>query len=129
MRTFARHALEIRQSIQSEIHFSGRAAVLVPPYFVEEIVGDVSLVNKIDKSVLGINAGRDDVSVDLVAVAENYSFRLSPFDQNLCGGGLRADLYPRFAGGVSNRIRDSAGATAGKSPGPEGSVDFAHVVM
>src|SRR6267143_1139739 len=42
---------------------------------------------------------------------------------------LRAGFHAEFARGGGDGVADGAGAAAAESPGPEGAVDFAHVMV
>ncbi len=126
---FAGHALEVRQAVEREIHFAGGAAVLVAANLFQEVVGDVAGLDEVDEGVLRVDAGGNDVGVNFVAVAEDDALRFAFLDDDLCGRCLRADFDSCFAGRVGNGIRDRTRAAARESPGTEGAVDFAHVVM
>src|ERR1700675_1405900 len=119
MSAFARHALEVWEAVKGKGHFAGRTAALVAARFVEEVVGDVAGLDEVDEGVFGIDAGRDDVGVDLIAVAEHYALRLAVLDEDFRSGGFGANLDACFASCVGDGVGDCARTAAGKAPGAE----------
>src|SRR5260370_22788376 len=97
-----------------------------------EFVGEIAGLDHLCKSEPRIDAGGDNVGVNLVAITEHYADGASVLDVVLNDDpgnrGFGADFGSGLASGVGNRVRDGAGATARESPGTEGAVNLAHVV-
>ncbi len=52
----ARQACEIGERVESEIYFSGRAAIFVTAHFLDEFVGEAARVHHFQKCEIRINA-------------------------------------------------------------------------
>src|SRR5258707_352773 len=76
-----------------------------------------------------IDAGGNDAGGNFFTRFEGDAGGAAVFDEDFLDGGLRAGFHAEFAGGGGDGVADGAGAAAAESPGPEGAVDFAHVVM
>ena len=69
------------------------------------------------------------VGKDLLPALEHDPGGLAVLDEDLCDGGLGADLGAQRAGRAGDGRSHATGAALGDAPGPEGAVDLAHVVM
>ena len=76
-----------------------------------------------------IDAGRNNVGVNFVAVREHNAGGASVLDDDFGNRSFGANFNSGLASGVGNRVRDGAGAAARESPGTERAVNLAHVVM
>src|SRR5580700_8784211 len=129
MRTWTGQALEVGERVQGHIHLARRPTELVAINFTEEFLREIALFDESDKSLPRVEAGRNDVGVDFIAIGENNALGLARLDDDICDPRLSTDFDASFAGSVSNRIRDCAGSSASKSPGAECAVDLAHVMV
>src|ERR1700692_1505085 len=123
------HALEVRQAVERHIHLSGRSTVFEAVDVFEKVGRKVLCFNELIKRKSGIDARRNCVGKDFVAISEDDAFRLAIFDNNSRDGGLCANLNSSFASRIANRIRNRSGSAASESPGAESAVNFSHVVM
>src|SRR5262245_3923105 len=89
----------------------------------------MSTVDELDKSMAGVDAGRNYVAVKFVPIGQHHAFGLSIFHDDFDDAGLGPDFYSSFARRTGNCIGDRARAPARKSPGAECPVNFSHVVM
>ncbi len=78
---------------------------------------------------MGIDAGGDDVAADFFAGLEDYAGGAAVFVEDFSDRGVGANFNAQFAGSGSDGIGDLASAAAAETPGTEGAIDFAHVVM
>src|SRR6266403_1345365 len=76
-----------------------------------------------------IDAGRNDVGGNFFTRFEGDAGGAAVFDEDFLDGGWRADFHAEFARGGGDGVADGACAAAAESPGPEGAVDFAHVMV
>ena len=126
---FSRHAGEVGQRVEREVHFARRAAEFVALHFLTEIVGQVLGVDHLQERQVGIDARRNDGRVVLVAAGRRYADRLAVFDQDLRNRYLGLDFDASFARRVGDGVGDRAGAAARETPGAKCAVDLAHVVV
>ena len=129
MQAVPRHAFEIRQAVERHVDFAGGPAELVALHAFHEIIGQIAGLDHLGKRKPRIDAGRNHVSVNFVAAREHNAGGASVLDHDAGNRGPGADFNSGLASGVGNSVGDGAGAATRKSPGSEGSVDFAHVVM
>ncbi len=78
---------------------------------------------------LRVNAGDDGPSVDFLTALQCNAGRLAVLDDHLLDAGLGADLGTQLSGRRSDRFAHRTGAAFGEPPGPEHTVDLAHVVV
>ena len=121
--------LEVRQRVERQIHFAGRPAILVAVYVFQKFRGQRACLEKFRESQPGVDARRNDVGINLVAVGEHHAFGFAVLHDDLRDRGLGADFGAGFAGRIGDGVGNCSGAAAGKSPGAEGAVNFSHVVM
>ncbi len=76
-----------------------------------------------------IDARRNCVGIDFVAVGEHDAFGFAVFHDDFRDGGLGANFCASFAGRVADGVGNCTGAAARESPGSECAVDFSHVVV
>src|SRR5579863_7756259 len=95
----------------------------------EKILGQMTRLDHAEKSLMRVEAGGDHASLQLIAVGEHDSRRAALLDQDFRDRRLSANLDVGLAGRVRNGVRDGAGAAARESPGAEGAVNLAHVVV
>ena len=79
--------------------------------------------------MMGIDAGGDDVAANFLAGLEDHAGGAAIFVEDFPDRSIGADFDAEFAGSGSDGVGDLAGAAAAETPGAEGAVDFAHVVM
>src|SRR6185369_5859639 len=89
----------------------------------------MSTIDELDKSMAGIDAGRNYVGVKFIPIGQHHAFGLSIFHHDFDDAGPGPDFYSSFARRTGNCIGDCAGATTRKPPGAERPVNFSHVVM
>ena len=121
--------LKSGSAIQRDVHLAGRSAEFVALHFFQKFAGKLALFEELDEGEAGIDAGGNDVAVDLVAILQNDALSAIVLYQDLCNRRFGADLDANFAGGVGDGVGDCAGAAARKSPGTKRAVNFSHVVM
>ena len=112
MASGARHAGEIRERVESEVHFSGRATIFVASNFFDEIAGEFAGIDKFQEREIWIETGRNDTRVNFFAALENHAVRSSIFKQNFRDGCFRADFNTGFARGAADSIGNSARAAS-----------------
>src|SRR5277367_3007373 len=78
----AGQAGEIRQVVESEIHFAGGAAIFVAANVFEEIGGKFAGFDELQKREIGIDARRDDVGANFFAAFEDHALRDAIFNEN-----------------------------------------------
>src|SRR5260370_9594649 len=78
---------------------------------------------------MGIDAGGKESGGNFFTRFEGNAGGAGGFDGGFLDGGLRADFHAEFARGGGDGVADGAGAAAAESPGAEGAVDFAHVMV
>jgi hypothetical protein len=120
---------EIGKRAEGHVDFAGGAAKFVALDAGDEIGGKILGVHKGKKSVMGIDAGRDDVAADFFAGLEDDTGGAAIFVEDFPDGGVGANFDAQFAGSGSDGIGDLASAAAAEAPGAERAIDFAHVVM
>ena len=76
-----------------------------------------------------VDAGDDDLGVDLVAVLEHDAVSAAVGHQQFRHAGAEADLGTEVARRAGDRLGHLAGAAAAEAPGAERAVDLTHVVM
>src|SRR5437868_9518866 len=113
------HALEIRQSIESEIDLAGRSAKFVTAHSLDKLSRQLVFVHQLGEGHSGIDAGGNDIGVDLIAIGKHDALGSPILYQNFRNASLGANFDSGFAGGIADCIGDSAGASAGESPGTE----------
>src|ERR1700688_288233 len=122
-------ALEVRQAVERHIHLARRSTVLEAVDVFEKIGGKMLGFDELVEREPRIDARRNCLGKDFVAISEDDAFRLAIFDNNSRDGGLCANLNSSFASRIANRIRHRSGSAASESPGAESAVNFSHVVM
>ena len=95
---------EVRQTIEREIHFAGRAAILVTLEIVGKIIRQVFFANHLHERQTRIDARRNHVRVNLIAIFQHDAFGLSVLQNDLCDRRFGANLRAGFARRVGNRI-------------------------
>src|SRR5580704_7277206 len=129
MRARSGETFEIGKCFECQIDLAGRAAEFVAAHTFEKISGELAGLEKFFEREMRINAGGDDVGEEFFAALENYSGRAAVFYQNFSDGRFRSNLNAGFARGVGDGVRNGARAAAAESPGAEGPVNFAHVMV
>src|SRR5258707_6032207 len=129
MRARTRQTFEVRQGIERNVDLARRATELVAADFLQKFVGKLAFFNKANESISWIDAGRNQVGVDLVTVLENHTLRAIVLDDDPRNRRFGANFGTKFAGGVGNGVGDGAGPTASKAPRAERAVNLAHVVV
>ena len=112
----ARQRPQVRQTIESHIHFSGRAAKLVTLDVLDKIFRQVLWADHLHERQTRIDAGRNYVSINFIAVCQDDATGFAVFQDDFFDGRLGANLRTSLARGVANRIRDGARASARQSP-------------
>src|SRR5579863_5762116 len=125
----SRHSLEIRQGVEREIHFARRTSELIAIDLFEKIVWQIPLFDHFDESKSRIDTRRNNVGVNLVSARQRHAFCFATLHDDLRNRRLGAYLNSGLARRIRYRVRNRAGAAAGKSPGAERAVDFSHIVM
>ncbi len=120
---------EFGETVEREVHFAGGAAIFVAANAFEEIAGQIAGLHKFFERQMRIDAGGDDGGGDFFAGFQDDAGCAAVLDEDSVDRRLRADFDAGFAGRCADGVRNGAGAAAAESPGAEGAVDFAHVVM
>src|SRR5947207_2675023 len=76
-----------------------------------------------------VDAGGDDGGGDFFTGLERDSRGASVFYDDAVDGGLRTNFHAGFACSGCNGVGNGAGAASAESPGAEGAIDFAHVMV
>src|SRR5580698_2010015 len=125
----AGEAGKIREAVESEIYFAGGPAIFVTAHVFQEIAGKFAGFDEFQEREIGVNARRDNVGVNFFAAFENDALRYAIFYKNFRYGHFFADFDAGFEGCTGDGVGNGAGAAAAETPGAEGAVDFAHVMM
>src|SRR5258708_14037571 len=129
MRARPRQTLEVRQGIERNVALARRATELVAADFLQKFVGKLAFFNKANESISWIDAGRNQVGVDLIAVLKDHALCAIVLHDDPRNRRFRANLRAQLAGRVGNGIGDGAGPAASKAPGAERAVNLSHVVV
>src|SRR5688572_22700613 len=86
-------------------------------------------LHKLQEGALRVCGRHDDFGLKFIAIFESDSDSASIPDDDLLYACVDSNLDPERFRGVKDRAADSARAILGKTPGSEGAVNFAHVVM
>ena len=86
------YGLEIRQRVERQVHLAGRAAILVAIHVFQKFRGQCARLKKFRKGQPGIDARRNDVGINLVAVGQHHAFGFAVLHDDLRDGGLGADF-------------------------------------
>ena len=81
VRADSRHALEIRQAVERHVDLAGRSAELVALHAFHEFVGQMAGLDHLGKREPRIDAGGNDVGINLVAVREHDADGASVLDR------------------------------------------------
>ena len=120
---------EVRQRVERQVDLARRSAKLVAPDVGHELVGQVLGADHAHERQVRVDARRDDLARQVVAVVEHDADRGRVLDDDLRDARVRADLGAGFARGAGDGVGDRAGPSARESPRPERTIDLAHVVM
>ena len=85
--------------------------------------------NHLNKRQTRIDARRNHLGINLIAIFEYYSLRLSILENDLLNRRFGADLGACFARRVCDRIRNRTSATSRQSPRAKGAVDLTHIMV
>src|SRR6266404_1012645 len=129
MGALAGQAFEIGERVESEIHFAGGAAEFVAADAFEEVIREFIGREKFLEGEMRVDAGGNYAGGNFFAGFESNAGSATVLYEDFVDGGLCADFHTEFAGGCGDSVADGTGAAAAESPGTEGAVDFAHVVM
>ena len=129
MRSGAGKRREVRQRVEREVHLSGRAAESIALHPLDELVRQQLLSNHRQERAPRVDARRDQIGLDLVAVLEHHAARAVLAHDNARDRRLGADLDAGLPRGGRNRFGDGAGAAAREAPRAKRAVDLAHVVV
>src|ERR1051326_6421201 len=129
MRSWSGQAFEVWQRVQSDIDLAGGAAELIAPHIFQKLSRQLVFFNELDERQSRINARRNHVAVDFIAILQRHALRAIVFHYDLCNWRFCAYLCAKFARRVRNGVGDGAGASARKSPRAESAVYLSHVVV
>ena len=77
VRARPRHAFEIRQRIQREIYFARRSAIFEAIDVFEKFTREMFGVDELVKGQPRVNAGRNEIRINLAAIVQHYAFSLA----------------------------------------------------
>src|SRR5215212_4200041 len=86
-------------------------------------------LHKLQERALRVGSRHHNFGVKLVAVLEDDTDGSSTRNLDLLHACIDSDLHSERFRRVKDRTADSARAVLGKAPGPEGTVNFAHIMM
>src|SRR5580698_5318649 len=125
----AGEAGEIRQAIESEIYFAGGTAIFVAANVFQEIAGKFAGFDEFQERQIGIDARRNNVGVNFFAAFEDDALRDAILNENFRDCHFLADFDAGFESCAGDGVGNGASAAAAETPGAEGAINFAHVVM
>ena len=120
---------KVRQAVHRQVDLAGAAAVAEALEVAGELRGQVSLPDQLQEGAAGVTTGEYGAGRELAAVGQDHAPGGPLFNDDLGDRGLGADGGAGGDGGAGDGFGDGAGAPAGETPGAEGSVDLAHVVV
>src|SRR5258708_6439018 len=124
-----RKALEIRQSIECDVHLAGRTSKFITANVRKKLFGKLAFFHEVKEGEARINTGGDHISINLVSILESHTLRAVVLDDEFGNGRLSADLCAGFAGSVCNGVGNCPGATSRKPPGAERAINLSHVMV
>src|SRR5215471_14806268 len=89
-------AREVRQCVESEIHFPGRTAKFIAAYILDEIIRKILSAHKFHKCEPGIDTRGDNVRTNLISIFECDASSPPVLNQNPGNRSFCADFCPRF---------------------------------
>src|SRR5580692_12620322 len=125
----AGEAGEIRQAVESEIYFAGGTAIFVAAHVFWKIARKLAGFDEFQEREIGIDARRDNAGMNFFAAFEDYALRDAIFYENFRDCHFLTDFDAGFEGGAGDGVGNGAGAAAAETPGAEGAINFAHVMM
>ncbi len=129
MRAGSGPAVEVRQGVEREVDLARRPTELVAPDVGDELVGQVLATDHVQKREVRVDARRDDLARQIVAILEHDADRGPVLDDDLRDARPGSDFGAGLARRAGDGVRDRAGSAAREPPRSEGPVDLAHVVM
>src|SRR6266851_1902698 len=129
MRSRTGEAFEVGQRTERHVYLAGGAAKLEAIDFLEKVAGKMLSFDEPCEGKPRVDAGRNYISVDLIAGSENHTFCLTAFDDDIRDAGLGANLDARLASCVGNGVRNGPSPSTRKAPGAERAINLSHVVM
>ena len=130
VRPHTRHACEVGQLVERQIHLARGPPELVAPDIRHEVCRGAPVR---PRAAGTCGAGRDSRrpirAPQLLAVLEYHAGGAAALQQDARDGRVGADLDPEAPGGAGDGLADGAGPAFGESPGPERAVDLPHVVV
>jgi hypothetical protein len=122
---------EIGQFRERQVELARRAAHAEILDGLDEIIGEIFRVDELQEGPLGIGRREDDFGIEFLAALERDTRAARPrtLDDDLRNRTIDPDLGPQRSCRVGDGAADPAGAALGETPGAEGAVDLAHVVM
>ena len=115
--------------VEREVDLARRPAELVAPDVGDELVGQVLGADHVQEGEVRVDARRDDLARQVVAILEHDADRGPVLDDDLRDARPGADFGAGLARRAGDGVRDRAGPAAREPPRSERAVDLAHVVM
>ena len=97
-------AREVGKAIERDVHFAGRAAILVTLHVFEEVGGQIALFHEFQECEIGIDAGRNHVRIDFLAAVEDDAVGDTVLDEDFLNSGVHADFDAGFARGIADGV-------------------------
>ena len=125
----ARPAAQLRQPVEGQVDLARRAERLEAAHRSHQVIRQLRRVNQAQEGLLGVEAGEDERSANLVAVVQHDAGSPAVAGQNAGDAGVAADFGPLGLGGAGQYVGQPARAPLVEAPGAVSAVDLAHVVV
>src|SRR5262249_7460640 len=116
MRAFARKALEVRQRIESEIHFAGRTAEFVAVDVLDKIRRKMFRTDHSHEGQSRIDTRRYNLRSNLLSALEHNTLGLTTFNDDAGCRRFHADFCTCLARSTGNRVGDGSRASPYQTP-------------
>ncbi len=120
---------EPRRGVERDVELARRTARLEGTDALEEIAGQVRLIDMTQEGALDIHVRHDAPRRDLVAVRQDHAGGPAALHDDLLDAAAGANLATRRPERGGERLGDRSHAAARKAPGADRAIHIAHRVM